>query len=369
MKVLLIKGNLPLNKQLLDVLKSQYCVVDIAVNETTGIEMQHQRDYDVILLDTTPSEGDTAGLCQRLRKQNCRAPLLVLTAHTDADFPLQVLEAGADDCIAPPFVSKTFLARLRTWQRRKTWEFADSALYWGELKLDPNQLRVTYQHREICLSPKEYNLLELFLRHPNRTFSRDDILDRLWTFDKAPSTSTVTNLVKDLRRKLRTAGVSGQPIKTLFGFGYRLTPSPEKAVMPSPKGPGLSAEPSNGFDLTPVMNTFQKKMGENLALIFAIPEAIDQESLIPEIYQRAKVAAHQLAVDLSALGYGNGAYIMRAIEYQLTESVEDGSSQTGQFNNLINRLKHVLTQPPSFETFETSTHCDASQTVLIGDRR
>jgi DNA-binding response OmpR family regulator len=100
-------------------------------------------------------------------------------------------------------------------QRRSKAEPADPAYYWGDLKLDPVQGRVTYLEQTIPLSSKEYHLLELFLSNPQRIFTRDAILDKLWNFDNIPSTATVTNLVKDLRRKLKNAGVPGQPISTV----------------------------------------------------------------------------------------------------------------------------------------------------------
>ena len=95
-------------------------------------------------------------------------------------------------------------------------------LSWGELKLDPSTFAVTYADQPINLTPKEYQLLELFLRHRQRTFNQTELLDRLWKFEDTPNEEVVRAHIKRLRHKLTAVGAPKDLIQTMHGLGYRL---------------------------------------------------------------------------------------------------------------------------------------------------
>ena len=95
-------------------------------------------------------------------------------------------------------------------------------LEWEELRLDPSSYEVTYADQPLRLTPKEYSLLELFLRNENLVLSRSSILDNLWSFEDPPSEEAVKVHIKDLRKKLRKAGAAPDFIETVYGVGYRL---------------------------------------------------------------------------------------------------------------------------------------------------
>ena len=351
MKLLLVEGDPTLVERLTEFLTVHRCIVDVAGNETIALGMQQQRDYHVILLDAVLSDRGGVGLCRRLRQQGCTAPVVLLAVQANAETIIQYLEAGADDCITQPFDSMLFLARLRAWQRRHSQAFKDSALSWGELMLDPNQLRVTYRGQELHLSSKEYSLLELFLRNPQRIFTRDAILDQLWTLDHCPAPATVTNLVKDLRRKLKHAGMIKPPIRTVHGMGYQLVSPPAESEQSFSAASGDAEKPLPMSELNHIVDTFQKTLQERLVTIGAVANALKRDGLTAEIQQQARAAAHQLAGDLSGLGYGQGAYILRAIEHWLAKPVTLALAQADEFNHLLRRLHYILTQPPGFEPF------------------
>lgn len=246
MKLLVIDGDQASVKQLSNALSQHYCVVDIAPDVITGLGMIQQWEYDSILLNLKLPDLDGIHFCQQLRQQSCTTPILVLMHQFDTDAAIRSLDAGADDCLSNSADTRLLLARLRALQRRQTKELSYPLLSWGPLKLDTNHFRVSYRDLPIFLSQREYRLLELFLQHPKRIFTRDTILDKLWTIDDPPSTATVTNLVKDLRRKLRDAGVVGQPITTVHSLGYRLSPPPTEA--PTPAAP-ISHKPCLTYPL------------------------------------------------------------------------------------------------------------------------
>ncbi len=113
-------------------------------------------------------------------------------------------------------------------------------------------MQVTYKQQEITFRPKEYALLQLFLQHPQRIFSRNTIIDQLWSIDQSPTEAAVTTLIKDLRRRLKAAGITEEVIETVHGLGYRLTTAPtvEKSSSPTSLGksrlPGCESESKIG---------------------------------------------------------------------------------------------------------------------------
>jgi DNA-binding response OmpR family regulator len=124
------------------------------------------------------------------------------------------------------------VAKIRAVMRRqcKWFTVSSNGLTWGALRLDPTLVQVTYQHELLAFTRKEYNLIEMFLKHPQRLFSRDEIIDRIWSIDESPSKAAVTNLVKDVRRKLKAVGMEQELIETVHGMGYRLMDAPVELI-------------------------------------------------------------------------------------------------------------------------------------------
>jgi len=133
------------------------------------------------------------------------------------------LDVGADDYVVKPFDLPELLARIRALLRRTSVVFSP-VLEWERLTLNPNECRVTYNQQSITLTPKEYALLELFLRHGSCVLSRQAILDKIWLFEESPGEETVKVHLQSLRRKLTTAGAPPNLIETVYGMGYRLNP-------------------------------------------------------------------------------------------------------------------------------------------------
>ena len=133
------------------------------------------------------------------------------------------LDAGADAYMTKPTDPEELTARIRALLRRGGTAF-DSVLEWGNLRLDPATREVTYAQQPLFLSPKEFAILEFFVRNGRRVFTYSTILDRLWAYEETPNVDAVRTHIKGIRQKLRRAGAPTDAIETVYGLGYRLKP-------------------------------------------------------------------------------------------------------------------------------------------------
>ncbi len=219
MKILLVEDDILISTALMEILSVYHYTIDLADNGETGLELAILTEYDLILLDWLIPKLDGISLCRQLRSQGYNKPILLLTAKSDKNDVVQGLDAGADDYIIKPFDPEILLARMRSLLRRSG-TTTSSKLTWENLCLDQISGKVTYNEQLIPLTATEYNLLELFLYNPNRVFSRQLILDRLWGFDHVPVENAVTTHIKDIRKKLKAGGLKEDILETVYGIGY-----------------------------------------------------------------------------------------------------------------------------------------------------
>lgn len=317
MKVLLVEDDPAVSRLFADVLRHHRYTVDLAYDGGMGWALATQGSYDAILLDILMPGLDGLSFCRRLRQQGDKTPLLMITGCDRNEDIVAGLDAGADDYLIKPCEPAQMVARIRAVTRRaETGNFAGQ-LTWGDLVLDPLTIRVTYQQQPVVLSPKEYALLELFLRQPQRIFTRDAIIDALWTIDDTPSPAAVTNLVKDLRRKLKGAGLDTNPVRTIHRIGYRLEEAPE----PRPaEAPPL---PEEGLQLLRRATVdFAASLDNRLTAL----EAAASAGFTPDAsegWQRLRDIAHSLAGALGTFGYPQGLNLAREIE-RLGDAVLEG---------------------------------------------
>ncbi len=231
MKILVVEDDNQTTSLLVTALTNQYYTVDIANDGQVAWQMLELYIYDLILLDVILPNLDGISICRQLRAQGNQIPILLLTGENTAINRVTGLDAGADDYVTKPFDLSELLARIRALLRRGL--TLPPVLSWGELRLDPSKCQVTWAHQNIRLTPKEYSLLELFLRNNHRVFSSNALIEHLWSSEDIPSKDTVRSHLKGLRTKLRTAGVTPDPIETVYGIGYRLKPQQEDSVQQS----------------------------------------------------------------------------------------------------------------------------------------
>lgn len=222
MRILLVEDDERIAKPLAESLQHQHHVVEIAQDGVEGWEYAQAIAYDLILLDLMLPKLDGITLCKKLRANQFQALILMLTAKDTTSDKVIGLDAGADDYLVKPFKIQELAARIRALARRSP-ETKLPTLSYGNLQLDPSTASVTYGDNLLSLTPKEYLILEYFLRHPRQILTRSAILNQLWEFDNSSMEGTVKTHITNLRRKLKAAGGSGSEIETVYGLGYRLS--------------------------------------------------------------------------------------------------------------------------------------------------
>ncbi|HEY9851715.1 MAG TPA: response regulator [Leptolyngbyaceae cyanobacterium] len=223
MRILLVEDDPAMAAVVTEFLTKLHYVLDIANDGQEGWEFVEAYTYDLILLDVMLPKMDGMTLCRRIRSHGYRMPVLLLTARQTSTDKVMGLDVGADDYVVKPFDLKELGARIRALLRRGN-SALSPVLQWGKLHLDPSTCEVTYDNKTIPLSPKEYSLLELFLRNSRRIFNRSAILDHLWSWENPPGEDTVKAHIKGLRQKFKSVGAPSDFIETVYGMGYRLKP-------------------------------------------------------------------------------------------------------------------------------------------------
>ena len=190
---------------------------------TAGEAQQHPLDeVDLILLDLGLPDLDGLELCRRLRATLPHTPIVILTARGSEADVVVGLDAGADDYLVKPFRLAELFARLRAHVRRHAAEDVAATLAVGDLVLDPSARRLTVGGTKVDLRPKEFDLLEVLMRHAGKALSRERAMELVWDEHWFGSTKTLDVHIAALRRHLGESGPEHSRITTLRGVGYRL---------------------------------------------------------------------------------------------------------------------------------------------------
>ena len=207
-------------------LEEETYAVDIATDGEEGLYLGEQNQYDLIILDLMLPKINGLDILSSLRSQNIETPILLLTAKDSVEDKVEGLNQGADDYLTKPFGLNELIARSRALIRRskrnkKSLENSKTVIEFNHIKMFLEECRVTSFDREITLSPKEFKLLELFMKNPKRVWSRDLILEKIWEIDFIGDTKTVDVHVRWLREKLEEDPSAPKFLKTVRGFGYK----------------------------------------------------------------------------------------------------------------------------------------------------
>jgi len=289
MKLMLVEDDKSTAELLSTTLIAERYTVDIARDELTSLNWVTQQVYDMILVSTLVPELDVISICQHLRAQGYQMPIVLLLPNNRTQDIVAGLNAGADDYLTKPINLCQMLAKIRALFRRTKTTQTNSLLVCGKLTLDRFALKVTYDQQEIKLKAREYKLLELLMRNPRRVFSRNTIIDQIWTSNCYPTQGAVTNLVKDLRRQFKRAGIVEEVIETVFGLGYRLNassdPKVEKSLQKQEQGSAAIAQTLNWSD------TFWK---EQIQVLTEVEQVLSTHQLTQEQRARIRAKGHQL---------------------------------------------------------------------------
>ena len=244
MRILIVEDDQLDAQALQHLLTNHSYATDIARRGHQGLELLGAFAYDLVILDLRLPDQDGISLCQSLRARGYAMPVMLLTGTDQAEQKAAALNAGADDYVVKPFNNQELIARVLALLRRGRATGAPM-LTWGALQLDPSCRSVVYNGCKLPLTPKEYAVLELLLRHGEQVFSAQAILDQVWSAPELPMEDTVRTHIKGLRQKLRAAGAPANLIETVYRVGYRLNP----AMRDAPRG--ASATSPETFPETP----------------------------------------------------------------------------------------------------------------------
>lgn len=201
--------------------------VTLAYDGETGLRLLQEQDFNVIVLDVILPKVNGWDVCAKIRKQlQLKTPILMLTALSSTDNLVKGLEQGADDYLAKPFKFQELLARIKALDRRNRNQVAtQSVLSFEDIEMNTDQKTVNRAGTPIKLTSREYNLLEYFLRNPNKVISRMEILENVWGVNFDLGTNVVDVYVNYLRNKVEK-NFSKKVIHTVVGMGYILRNHP-----------------------------------------------------------------------------------------------------------------------------------------------
>lgn len=193
---------------------------EIATDGHAALQAARERPPDLVILDLMLPGIDGIEVARRLRSGS-DVPIIMLTARDTVPNRVEGLEAGADDYLVKPFAFEELLARVRVQLRRRTRASQPTVLGFGSLVMDTAAHETTIANRRVELTAKEFDLLELFMNHPQQVLTREVIYDRVWGYDFGGESNIIEVYVRYLRQKLE---VGGQPrlIHTVRGVGYIL---------------------------------------------------------------------------------------------------------------------------------------------------
>lgn len=201
-------------------LEEEGYAVDHAADGASGLQMALEGLHDVIVLDVLLPKLDGLGVLQQLRQENVTTPVLLLTVRATIEDKVLGLDAGADDYLTKPFAFEEFVARVRALLRRRA-ETAPPILQVADLALDPACRVVSRGDATIDLTPREFALLDYFMRNPGRVLTRTMIANRVWDYTFDAATNVIDVYVNYLRKKI-DSGHDVKLLHTVRGVGYVL---------------------------------------------------------------------------------------------------------------------------------------------------
>ncbi|OLP15739.1 transcriptional regulator [Leptolyngbya sp. 'hensonii'] len=349
MRVLVVDDDELTIEALKTILSSLNYVVESATDGEAGWQLIESFNYDLILLDVMIPRLDGISLCHRLRSQGHQMPVLLLTGRNSGHEKAIGLDAGADDYVGKPFDPEELVARIRALLRRSSLT-SGPVLEWGDLCLDPSTCKATYGTQTLSLTPKEYALMELFLRNNRRVFSCGAILDHLWSFEETPGEEAVRTHIKGLRQKLKAVGATADLIETVYGIGYRLKPleslSASSAKTAKPEAPGDAIQQQTLAAIAGVWEQFKDRIYAQVEVLGQAATALTQCSLTQELQQQAQQEAHTLAGCLGTFGFPEASQVARKIEDSLQVNQTGNPEQGLQMQEWVGCLRQAMTQQP-----------------------
>jgi two-component system alkaline phosphatase synthesis response regulator PhoP len=223
-KILIIEDEEDLVKGLILNLQDEGYQIDFAHDGEEGFRKAMKADSDLIILDIMLPGKNGLDICRDLRKSNVNTPIIMLTAKSDEIDKVVGLEIGADDYMSKPFSVRELIARIKVQLRRQKRPEKDpiKILDLGKVKIDFSQLKVIKGQSETNLTSLEADILMFMYNRQGEVITRDDLLDRIWGYEKYPTTRTIDNHMLKLRKKIEEDPNRPVHLLSVYGAGYRL---------------------------------------------------------------------------------------------------------------------------------------------------
>lgn len=195
-----------------------------AANGSEALHIADNEPFDIILLDLMMPDMDGWDVCKKIREKQM-TPILMLTARTETKDKIQGLGLGADDYVTKPFEPEELMARVFALIRRSAYQQAQTV---GEARIEapemiiyPEGRQVHVHNQPVELTQKEFDLFALLAKNPQRAYSREMLVENLWGHDYLGESRVVDTHVKNIREKMQRAGLSYNPVQTVWGVGYK----------------------------------------------------------------------------------------------------------------------------------------------------
>lgn len=221
MRILMIEDEKYMAEAIAQILKKNNYSVDLAFDGEYGLDCAISNIYDIIILDIMLPKINGLQVLKELREQKLSTPVILLTARSETEDKVKGLDYGADDYLAKPFHTDELLARLRALGRRQVELMPDGIQKYGDISLNPHTLLLMCDNREVYLSLKESQILELLIKRASMILSKEIIIEKLWGYDTEAEENRVEIHISLLRKKLEKLK-SCVSIRTIRGAGYTL---------------------------------------------------------------------------------------------------------------------------------------------------
>lgn len=222
-KILIIEDEEDLVKGLKLNLADEGYEVDWASDGVEGLRKALEEQPNLIILDIMLPKKNGLDVCQELRQKKIGIPIIMLTAKGEEIDKVVGLEIGADDYITKPFSIRELLARIKAHLRREKRERKKvPAVYcFGDVEIDFNHFKVRRKGKELELTSLETEILKYFIAHKEEVITREALLDKIWGYEKYPTTRTIDNHILKLRKKIEEDPTHPEYILSVYGAGYR----------------------------------------------------------------------------------------------------------------------------------------------------
>ena len=229
MRILIVEDEYKLAELVGERLKKEKYQVEIATDGEQGLYEALTDSYDLLILDIMLPKLDGVQILKRTREENIDSKIIMLTAKSSIEDKLTGLTSGANDYITKPFHIDELVARVNIQLRGTQSEKTSGKISYGDIELDTKNSIITnvYNHENVSVINKEFQLLEYFINNNNQILSKEQLYDRVWGFENEIESNNLEAYLSFIRRKLKAIG-SDVAIKAVRGMGYRMEYNNEK---------------------------------------------------------------------------------------------------------------------------------------------